>query len=884
MRLRLPLSVVASLLPAAMSAQNPAPPAERATDHARAPIAEARPRAGAIRIDGRVDEAAWQTATPVTAFTQVVPTEGAPVSERTEIRFLYDDEALYVGARLYDRGRVTTRLGRRDMSMQASDWLTLIFDSYHDHSTAFGFEINPSGVRRDQTRSRNSEDDSWEPVWEGEATVDAEGWSAEMRIPFSQLRFNAAVSTWGIQIERQIARHNEFAVFAFTPSTQPGGIPAFGHLQGLADLRTGKRLEVLPYVMGRADAVDRSGNPYRRDHEQTVNAGADVKYRVTSDLTLDVTVNPDFGQVEVDPAEVNLTAIETRYMEKRPFFVEGSELFNFGSGGAGDAFYSRRIGRPPQVLPRAPFYDVADAARILGAAKLTGRTRQGWSVGMLNALTGREDAVFRTTPTGADQEAIAEPLTNYFVGRVRRDFRSGQSAIGSMLTAVNRRLETDPLREALRSSAYMGGVDYRHEWARRTWSVTGFLAGTAVRGSAAAIAATQAFPWRYAQRPDADHLELDPTRTSLSGLSTLNELLYRRGRHWRYSLSAGTTMPFYETSDLGFQYRADRVDGQAYVTYVEPRPGKFLRSSQVTAIARAERNYDLQHVMDMVAANIFLQHLSYWQLFIRPQYFAPSFDDRLTRGGPAAMRPANHGGFANLRSDQRRRVSLNVEAQYNNHESPADQTEAGWNGSLGVGVDARPTSAITIGVVPSLFRGTNAAQYLGAIPDAGATSTFGRRYLFARLDQTEVSLETRVNVTFTPSLSLQTYVQPYISSGDFGAPAELARPRSYTFLVYGRDVGTATPVAGGTQVDPDGGGPSPAFTVPNRDFNVRSLRGNAVLRWEWRPGSTVYVAWQQNREAVERVGDFALDRDRRALFATRPDNVLVVKASYWLNP
>lgn len=880
-RFLLPIAVFVPLVAAAQGPGADAP----STSHANAPAIAARRLAGTIRIDGRVDDAAWQGAAPVTTFTQVVPTEGAPVSERTEIRILFDDEALYIGARLYDRGRVTTRLGRRDMSMEASDWLTVILDTYHDHSTAAGFEINPSGVRRDQTRSRTSEDDSWEPVWEGSATIDAEGWSAEMRIPFSQLRFNAApLQTWGIQVERQIARSNEFAVFSFTPTTQPGGIPRFGHLEGLAELRPGKRLEVLPYTVMRADAVNREGNPYRDDREQTVSAGADFKYRVTSDLTLDLTVNPDFGQVEVDPAQVNLSAIETRYQEKRPFFVEGSELFRFGSGGAGEAFYSRRIGRPPQVLPRTPWYDAEDAVRILGAAKLTGRTRTGWSVGVMEAVTRREDVTYRLSPTGPDQRGIAEPFTNYFVARLRRDFRAGQSAVGSMFTAVNRDLADSVLRANLRSASYMGGMDYRHEWARRTWSFNGFVAGTHVQGSRAAILATQLYPWRYFQRPDADHLDVDSTATSMTGVSTQNQLAYRHGRHWRFSLSGGTTTPFYETSDLGFQYRSDRIDGQANVTYVEPRPGKFLRSWQTSAWARAERNYDLDHVMDMVGASIYAQHLSYWSTVLEATYNAPSFDDRLTRGGVAADRPAAYGLYGNVFSDSRKRISGGIEAQYNNSTAPSDQTEAGWNGFVALSVNAKPASTIDLTLTPLYWRGTNAAQHLGSRADANATRTFGRRYLFARLDQTELSLQTRLNVTFTPALSLQVYAQPYISSADFGAPSELAAPRTYTFLTYGRDVGTARPVEGGVEVDPDGAGSSPAFVVGDNDFNLRSLRGNAVLRWEWRPGSTLYVAWQQNREDVGAVGSFELGRDRAALFATRPDNVFVVKVNYWLNP
>ncbi|MGH7449130.1 MAG: DUF5916 domain-containing protein, partial [Longimicrobiales bacterium] len=430
--------------------------------------------------------------------------------------------------------------------------------------------------------------------------------------PFSQLRFNpSAEQTWGVQIERQIARNREFSVFSFTPTTQPGGIPRFGHLQGLRQLSTGKRLELLPYTVVRGESIDRGDNPFREDREMGVSAGADVKYRVTSDLTLDVTMNPDFGQVEVDPAQVNLTAIETLFEEKRPFFVEGSEIFNFGAGGGNNVFYSRRIGRSPQILPPTSRRDVADATRILGAAKLSGRTAAGWSIGVLNALTDREHALF-IDAGGAEQRSTAEPLSNYFVGRLRRDLRAGQSAVGGMLTMVHRDLDVEPLRARLHSAAYTGGVDFRHEWAARTWSLSGFLSASHVLGSTEAIRITQRAPWRYFQRPDADHLDLDSTRTSLTGLSTQAALQYRRGRHWRYSLLAGTTTPQYEVNDIGFQYRADRIDGQANIAYVEPRPGRLLRSWQVNGSARAERNYARETIMNRIAANVSVQTLQYW--------------------------------------------------------------------------------------------------------------------------------------------------------------------------------------------------------------------------------------------------------------------------------
>lgn len=873
--MRLILLLLCLCVPGAVHAQS----VDAAAGHAAAPTATAVPAASSVRVDGVLDEPVWQSAPAVTQFTQLLPAEGASATEPTEVRFAYTGDALYIGARMHDSSPPTSRLGRRDGAMSASDWLTVILDTYHDHRTAFGFEINPSGLRRDQTRSDSGEDDSWDPVWEAATSVDAGGWTAEIRIPFSQLRFNpSAEQTWGIQIERQIARTREFAVFSFTPTSQPGGIPRFGHLEGLREVSTGKRLELLPYTVLRGESIDRGANPFREDRDMGVSVGADAKYRVTSDLTLDVSVNPDFGQVEVDPAQVNLTAIETLFQEKRPFFVEGSEIFNFGAGGGNNVFYSRRIGRSPQVLPPTSQRDVTDATRILGAAKLSGRTAAGWSIGVLNALTDREHARF-IDPDGVEQRTTAEPLSNYFVGRLRRDLRAGQTTLGGMLTMVHRDLDTDPLRGRLHSAAYTGGVDFNHQWAERTWSLSGFASGSHVRGSESAILIAQRAPWRYFQRPDADHLDLDPSRTALTGLSTQATLQYRRGRHWRYSLLAGTTTPKYEVNDIGFQYRADRIDGQAGITYIEPRPGPLFRSWHAGGSVRAERNYAVETIMNRVAGNFMFETLNYWRGNFNVGYNGEALDDRLTRGGPSSRRPPQVQLNAGFNSDSRRRISGGAGAGYSRN------TAGGWGIGGGVGVSVRPAPNWSFTISPNLERSHNVAQYRGERRDSTATHTYGSRYLFAPLDQTTLGVETRLDVTFTPGLSLQVYAQPFISSADFGPLAELRAPGEYEFQEYGRDIGEIEPVEDGTRIYPQGrDGAAASFLMPNTDFTVRSLRGNAVLRWEYRPGSTIFVAWQQNRSGTDRSGDFDFSRDRAALFDARPDDVFVIKLNYWINP
>jgi hypothetical protein len=409
----------------------------------------------------------------------------------------------------------------------------VVIDSYHDHRTGFSFDLNPAGVRRDGIVVE-ADDPSWDPVWEGASHVTQTGWSAEYRIPFSQLRFSPkSEQEWGIQLERIIGRNGEYAVFSFTPKGERSGPPAFGHLTGLANIATGKRLEVMPYAVAKSEHIDRGPNPFRDPRESSASAGVDLTLRATSDLTLNATLNPDFGQVEVDPAVVNLSAFETFYAEKRPFFVEGADNFAFGSAAVGpgstyaNLFYSRRIGRSPQLGTPTQISDIPSVSTILGAAKLSGRTQNGWTIGALDAVTQRENARYQSA-TGEALTAVVEPLANYFVGRVNRQMRDGQRIIGGTFTAVNRSTD-DRSAQLLRSSAYAGGVDFSQEWARRSWRVSGFLTGSRISGSANAIALAQRSPARYYQRPDATHLEVDPTDLQAGGASCHRRLRDVRG-------------------------------------------------------------------------------------------------------------------------------------------------------------------------------------------------------------------------------------------------------------------------------------------------------------------------------------------------------------------
>lgn len=833
---------------------------EGPADEPPRPVVEAAGADGTLDIDGRLDEPAWSRARPVTAFTQVDPEEGRPVSERTEARVLFDREALYIGVRLHDRGSVRARLGRRDMPLSDSDWLGVVIDSYHDHRTAYSFDVNPAGVQRDAVKSmgaggQEQDDLSWDPVWEAAVTTDEEGWTAEYRIPFSQLRFSETEKpVWGIQIERVIGRRREYAVLSFTPKNQQGGIPTYGHLVGLQDIDPGDRLEVLPYVVGRAEYVDPGANPFRTDQEYFRSGGVDLLYRVTSDFTLNATLNPDFGQVEVDPAVINLTVYETRFEEKRPFFIEGSEIFNFGRNtSGGQLFYSRRIGRTPQVRPPFAEADVPEATTILGAGKLSGKTANGWSLGIMEAVTAEERSRYLDAD-GRAGEAVAEPVSNYLVARARKDGRGGQTSVGGMFTAVNRSLDGPEVRALLRESAYAGGVDFRHEWANRSWVVRGSAVASRVAGDPEAMVRVQRAGNHFFQRPDADHLEVQEDATALTGYSVGVAVGKQAGEHWTGELALAATSPAYEVNDLGFQTRTDRRDAALNLAYNEFRPGSFFRNYTFYGTVRYEHNYANQRILGFWIGGFAFRHLNFWGGNINLRYFPRALDDRSTRGGPLMERPENWGLGANFNSDPRRAVVVNGRVNV------LEDAYGGWQAGVGgtVNIKASPRWSLSLG--PSLAKGYTVAQYVGTLPDDDAVRTFGAHYLFAPLRQTTLALETRLDLTFTPKLSFQLYAQPFISSGDYGDFAELAAPRSYDFEAW------------------DG----PAW---NPDFNFRSLRGTAVLRWEWRPGSTLFLAWQQSRaDYALGVGDFDFGRDRQALFGADPDNIFVLKMNYWLTP
>ncbi len=911
------VAVVASLalVPSAARAQSVQSPADSAVTRVGVgsqndPRPSARPalRVGDVSVDGRLDESAWAAAPPLTGFRQQQPDQGAAPSQRTEVRILHDATTLYVGARMFDTAGpkgVRALLARRDQLMDgnASDKIALVFDPFRDRNTRVWFELNPLGVRGDHFNG----DASFDPVWEGAAHVDSLGWTAEFRIPLSQLRFGRdSVQRWGLQVWRTISRRNEQDMWAYWRPDEAGGPAYFGTLEGFALAEQPRQLELVPYVVSSnrfAPVAD--GDPFRRSGELNARVGADVKVNITSNLTLDATLNPDFGQVEVDPARVNLSAFEQFFQERRPFFVANSNAFSFGNFNCYfcsnvsnlGVFYSRRIGRSPQLLglvnDKAEYVDAPDASTILGAAKLTGRTRNGWTVGVLDALTNRATA--RYVPNGmAPGEPYArqevEPLTNYFMGRLRKDFRGGNTRVGGITTYTVRALREPAERERLRSDAELLGFDVQHYWGQRTYSLAAQVAASRVAGDTAAIRRTQQTSAHFYQRPDrgvrSDGLfdaGYDPTRRSLMGYGLYARLAKETGS-WLWETAQNWRSPGFEVNDISFLDRADYRWMNANVVRQWTTPGSWYRNIWTSVGGQQQFNYDgdRNDLQGQVYGQVTLRNWMGLSAFVihKPALL----DDRLARGGPVVRRAGYTDYSLNYNTDTRRALTLDVGGEAG--------TRVGTDGSFlstNASVTYRPSPRFLLRMGPSWSRSLDRQQYVDAVVDPTATAFAGRRYVFAALDQRTLSIDTRFNATFTPTLTLELFAQPFLASGDYQAFTEFAAPRAIAMREFGRDVGTVTGLRGDEEtlasayrIDPDAAGPAAPFTLSNPNFNVRSLRGTAVVRWEYKPGSTLFFVWTQQREGNAAFGDFDVGRDRAALFRDRPTNIFQIKATYWV--
>ena len=848
--------------------------------------------AAKIAVDGRLDEGDWERAQPAKDFLQKDPDEGKPATEATEVRFLYDDDALYVGARMYDSepSKIAKRLTRRDGDTDGiADWIIVGLDPHHDKLTGSMFSVTAAGSIGDGVLFNDSgEDNTWNGVWDAAVSIDDRGWIAEMRIPFSQLRFSSGDrQVWGLHVVRMVQRKQEESWWVLVPKKESRLVSLAGELDGLDGITSRRHLELLPYVTAQSaiSGTAEPGDPFNDGRTGTASLGLDAKWGFASNMTLDATVNPDFGQVEVDPAVVNLSVFETYYEEKRPFFIEGSQAFDrFGRNGATSysgfnrtnptLFYSRRIGRTPQGAAAGEYVDRPTATTIIGAAKVTGKTSRGWTVNFIDAATAREWA--RTSTGGAQGQTEVEPFSNYLAARVRRDV--GQRAgFGMLTTAVNRNLSDPALDAQLAGSAYvLGGDGHFFLTGTRDYVVTGSFSGSRVAGSQASIARLQRSSARYYQRPDATHLTFDPAAESISGWSLQSDFNKNNG-NIRPNASFWAVSPGFEVNDLGFMMNVDRMGGHAAVNFSKPAPDRFSRYRSLYVAKWNVWNFAGDAMGDGYYGSFNAQLRNYWSIGAVAHAGRWVYSDRLTRGGPMMRSPGFAAVGANVEGDERKPVVWEVDGNYET------RPDGSWSGQAEIGLKFRPLPTFSFEIGPTFMRDLTATQYVRAVTDAEAVAMYGRRYVFGALDQKEFGMETRLNLILSPRMSLQMYLQPLLSVGRYTGFKEALQPRTYDFAEYGKDTGTISfdAESGVYTVYPGPGGTGTPFLIPNPDFNYTSLRANTVFRWEFKPGSTLYVVWTQQREDETTDGRFAFNQDISRMMRAPGDNVFMVKMSYW---
>jgi hypothetical protein len=794
-------------------------------------------------IDGRGDDVVWSASAPIDGFREFDPVEDGEPSMRTEARIVYDAANLYVFVRAFDPhpDSIRSLLSRRDVRT-ASDQIKVMIDSYHDRRTGYEFAVNPAGVKRDYyTFDDSQEDVTWDAVWDVATRIDSLGWTAEFRIPLSQLRYPAAAShTFGVMVIRDLMRRNERVSWPLLRRSRNAIASQFGEVSGFSGLGSPRRLEIAPYLLARNTGAVRADG-IRRSQQATM--GADIKYGLTSNLTLDATVNPDFGQVEADPATLNLTAFETFFEERRPFFLEGMSIFQFGQDPE-QLFYSRRIGRPPQLAGLAPDgVDVPGASRILGAGKLTGRVAGGTSLGVLTAVTDR------TTAGGT----TIEPRTTYGLARATRDLRSGESTIGMMVTAVDRALDEGE-SPYLRGDAYAAGVDGRHRFGESRYELAGSFAVSSVRGSRSAITRTQLSSVHEYQRPD-DDLAVDTTRTSLAGTS-LRVVAKKVAGLVRGTASYQRITPGYETNDFGFLGRADEQIVNTNVRLIPSKPVGPWRNASLEFYGQhhfTTAGLPTGALFEAYASGS-LKSGAYVSVDSWVDNAGTVYCDRCARGGPALRLSPSYNTLVNVAADPKRRVAPQFAAIY----TLADEGRTLlWR--VRPYVIVRPSARLGFELGTRYQYNRDNTQWVANLGTIGADTT---HYLFGRLHQDLLSFTGRMDFTIRPTMSLQLYVEPFVTAGQFTDVRELAAPRAREYDSRFR------PYTG---------------TAPNADFNEKSFHSSVVARWEYRPGSTLFAVWTQGRDQSDRdVGTFAASRDYRNLFGARPDNVFLIKAAYWL--
>jgi hypothetical protein len=827
-------------------------------------------------IDGAISDEAWDVVDWSSDFTEKDPDEGSAPSNQTQFKVIYDAKYLYVAIRAFDENPelIQQRLSRRDGF--AGDRVNVLIDSYHDKRTAFVFTTTAAGVKGEEIATGNgtSFDASWNPIWYTDAKVDDKGWTAEMKIPFSQLRFGKAKEQiWGFNIIRNIFRKNERSMWQRIPNNQAGFISESGELHGLIDLVPQKQLEIQPFTVLQYDNYPlEAGNPYRDGSDFKVNGGLDAKIGITNDLTLDLTINPDFGQVEADPGAIALDGFQIFFEEQRPFFVENKNIFDFRfADGRDNLFYSRRVGRNPHRsanLSDGEFADEPQNSTILGAAKFSGKTQNGWSIGVLESVTSNEFAEVQQT-NGETREEIVEPLTNYFVTRAQKDFNERNSFTGGIFTATNRNLDGN--FSELHTAAYTGGLDFQHNWHNRDYYINGNTIMSYVVGSAEAIEKTQLSIARLFQRVDATHVELDPTRTSLTGSGGKIEAGKQGGGNWRYSGGFVWRSPELELNDVGFLRLTDEIILYSEVKHLWQVPTKTYRSIEVKA--EQESKFDFQGNNNQMEYKLegTVSWINNWSTRLGFGHVPVNYQNAYLRGGPRWRFADKDFMYLSFGSDKSKKMSFS--AGYINRK-----TEENVNNLKKYSFDLnyQPFDAFSMSLNTEFQQTIDKTQYV-------STKDFGnqKRYVLGEIDNQSLSTTLRLNYSINPNFTIQFYGQPYISRGRYS---------NFNFVTNATATGFDNRVVmyNSNQISENNNiyfidedlDTAVDYSFSKPDFSFVQLRTNLVARWEYIPGSELFFVWARGGTRFDDPSSSLSNSLRDQITNNKLEDTFLIKATY----
>ena len=837
------------------------------------------------KIDGRSLDAAWdQVPWSGGNFRQRSPDAGAAASVQTNFKILYDDKNLYILFKNLDPepDKIVSRMSRRDGF--EGDQVEVNIDSYSDKRTAFSFSASASGVKGDEYVSNNGGnwDVNWDPIWYLQTNIDEDGWTAEMRIPLSQLRFaDKPEHTWGLQIGRTFFRNQEQSNWQYIPPDATGWVHLFGELRGIKGIKPQKQVEIQPYLVAKTESFQREeGNPFVTGKSSAADVGLDAKIGITSDITLDLTVNPDFGQVEADPSQVNLSAFRVFFQERRPFFIEGNSTLNFPVGfNSNNLFYSRRIGRTPQNSVATDEEGTDDGVAeyvkpnryttILGAAKLTGKNKKGFSWGILESVTAPERATIDSM--GVRRTAMVEPLTNYVAGRMQQDINKGNTVVGAMLTSTNRDLSDESL-QWLHKDAYSGGIDVVHNWSNRKYFVSAKTAFSNVQGSEKAITLTQNAPERYFQRPDNKHADVDTTRKSLTG--TAGSVVHgKRGGKFIYEVGYSWLSPELELNDIGFLGQTDVMTQWTWLQYRILNPVGILRSARINGGQSMGWDFDQRNTSKGYDANGSLQFKNFWSLSGGASFSSHYLSNANLRGGPALRYPGSYSYWLYVSTDQRKKLNVALSPRASRGLEDYSQSKG-----LDISLNYKPINALSISLAPSLSHNKNRMQYIN-------TGTVGdeNRYIVGEIDQTTARLSLRMTYMITPNLSVQAWGQPFGTSGEYNNFKYITDANASDFNKRFTEIPESWISLNDQDeeyaIDENSDG-TPDYKFQKPDFNIGQFRSNMVVRWEYIPGSTFFLVWSQ-----EMNGDFydqsaALPVRYQLDFPDKAHNIFMLKYTY----